>query len=90
MPLLKIDLLVVTPMGMLIVYRDSLWEFRVLSPEAAIYGHTSSYYTVEAAERAGRQWVGLDGSTSMTARIKGFALILKIVKMSFRNPVKKR
>ncbi len=54
----KIHLLTATPMGILIVYRDRLWQFRVLSSDGAIYGHTSQYYTSEAAETAGREWVG--------------------------------
>lgn len=53
---MKIHLL--TPMGILMVYRDSLWQFRVISSDGSIYGHTSHYYTHEAAEAAGREWVG--------------------------------
>ncbi|HEY9633740.1 MAG TPA: hypothetical protein V6D14_10060 [Coleofasciculaceae cyanobacterium] len=57
MPTTKIHLLTLTPMGILIVYHDHLWQFRVLSSDGAIYGHTSQYYTSEAAESAGRHWV---------------------------------
>jgi hypothetical protein len=55
---IKIHLLTITPFGILVVFRDSLWQFRVLSSDGAIYGHSSNYYTVQAAERAGREWVG--------------------------------
>ncbi len=54
----KIHLLTITPMGILIIYRDSLWQFRVLSSDGAIYGQTKNYYTAEAAEKLGREWVG--------------------------------
>jgi hypothetical protein len=58
MSLTKIHLLTITPMGILVVFRDNLWQFRVLSSDGAIYGHSSNYYTSEAAEKVGRQWVG--------------------------------
>ena len=54
----KIQTLTITPMGILIVFQDNLWQFRVLSSDGAIYGHTNQYYTAEAAEEVGRQWVG--------------------------------
>jgi hypothetical protein len=54
----KIHLLTFTPLGLLIVFCDRLWQFRVLSPDGAIYGHSKTYYTHQAAEEAGRQWVG--------------------------------
>ncbi|MBD1804043.1 hypothetical protein H6F98_00955 [Microcoleus sp. FACHB-SPT15] len=59
MTLTKIHLLTTTPLGILIVYftNGSGWEFRVLS-NGSIFGHSKIYYTAEAAERAGRVWVG--------------------------------
>jgi hypothetical protein len=54
----KIHALTITPMGILVVFQDNLWQFRVLSSDGAIYGHTNHYYTPEAAEEVGRQWVG--------------------------------
>ncbi|HEY9635214.1 MAG TPA: hypothetical protein V6D14_17565 [Coleofasciculaceae cyanobacterium] len=60
MPTTKIHLLTITRMGILIVYHNRLWQFRVLSSDGAIYGHTSRYYTSEAAEKAGREWVGAE------------------------------
>ena len=53
----KIHLLTATPMGILIVYRDRLWHFRVLA-NSSIYGQAKEYYTDQAAEAAGREWVG--------------------------------
>jgi hypothetical protein len=58
MPNTKIQVLTITPMGILVVFRDNLWQFRVLSSDGAIYGYTHHYYTAEVAERAGREWVG--------------------------------
>ena len=54
---MNIHLLSITPMGILLVYCDRLWEFRVLA-NASIYGEAKHYYTAEAAEAAGREWVG--------------------------------
>jgi hypothetical protein len=53
----KIHLLTATPMGILIVYHDRLWHFRVLA-NTSNYGQANGYYTAQAAEEAGRQWVG--------------------------------
>jgi len=55
---IKIEVLRTTPLGVLVVYRDRLWQFRVLTPDGAIFGHTRQYYTLESAQEAGRQWVG--------------------------------
>jgi hypothetical protein len=55
---LKIHTLTITPMGILIVFQDKLWQFRVINSDGAIYGHTSHYYTAQAAEQIGQQWVG--------------------------------
>ncbi len=58
MTLTKIHLLTITPLGILIVYftNGGCWQFRVLN-DSSIYGHSKTYYTVEAAERAGKEWV---------------------------------
>jgi hypothetical protein len=62
MPTTKIHLLTITPMGILIVYRDRLWQFRVIANYGSVYGLNKDYYTAEAAEAAGREWVGVWGS----------------------------
>ncbi len=56
----KIHTLTSTPRGILIVfYTDGgCWQFRVLSSEDAVFGEQKLYYTAEAAEKAGREWVG--------------------------------
>ncbi len=57
-PMTHIYLLTITPMGILVVYRDrNLWHFRVLANDS-IYGEAREYYTPHAAEKAGREWVG--------------------------------
>ncbi len=53
----KIHLLTIIPPGILIVFCDRLWQFRVFSSDGAIYGHASNYYTHETAEKVGREWV---------------------------------
>ncbi|HEY9609322.1 hypothetical protein [Allocoleopsis sp.] len=60
MPTAKIHLLTVMPIGILIVYftADSCWQFRVLTNEGKVFGLQKLYYTPEAAETAGRRWVG--------------------------------
>jgi predicted Zn-dependent protease len=43
----------------LIVFYTSAqcWQFRVISPGGAVFGERKIYYTAEAAEAAGRDWV---------------------------------
>jgi len=57
MPTPSIHLLTITPLGILVVFCDRLWQFRVLN-NGSIYGHSKTYYTADAAEKAGREWVG--------------------------------
>jgi hypothetical protein len=56
----KIHLVTFTPLGILAVYfsNDGCWQFRVLTYEGKVFGSQKLYYTAEAAERAGREWVG--------------------------------
>ena len=60
MPTAKIHLLTITPIGILIVYftNGDCWQFRVLTHEGKVFGLQKLYYTADAAERAGREWVG--------------------------------
>ncbi|PAX54878.1 hypothetical protein [Brunnivagina elsteri] len=37
------------------------WQFRVISPGGDVYGSTGIFYTADAAETAGRDWVGKKG-----------------------------
>lgn len=34
------------------------WQFRVISPGGAVFGERKIYYTAQAAEIAGREWIG--------------------------------
>ena len=56
----KIHLITCTPLGILIVfYTDGgCWQFRVLSSDGAVFGEQKLYYSAEAAEKTGREWVG--------------------------------
>jgi hypothetical protein len=45
-------------MGTVLKKRNRHDKLRVLSSDGAIYGHTHHYYTAEAVEEVGRQWVG--------------------------------
>lgn len=56
----KIYLITSTPVGILLVfYTDGgCWQFRVLTPGGSVFGEQKLYYTAEAAEKAGREWVG--------------------------------
>ena len=37
------------------------WQFRVISSGGAVFRERKLYYTPEAAEKAGREWIG-DGT----------------------------
>jgi hypothetical protein len=56
----KIHLIAATELRMLIVfYSDAhCWQFRVLSSAGEILGLGKIFYTPQAAERAGREWIG--------------------------------
>lgn len=32
-------------------------QFRVISPDGAMFGERKIYYTAEAAEKAGQEWI---------------------------------
>ncbi len=34
------------------------WQFRLISAGGAVFGERKIYYTSEAAEKAGRDWIG--------------------------------
>ncbi len=54
-----IDLVVGIQEFTLIVFytEDSEWQFRVLSSGGAVFGEHKLYYSAQAAEKAGRQWI---------------------------------
>ncbi|MBW4564752.1 MAG: hypothetical protein KME32_27235 [Mojavia pulchra JT2-VF2] len=39
---------------------ENSWQFRVVSPGGTVFGERRLYYTPEAAEKAGREWIGLE------------------------------
>ncbi|MCC5667816.1 hypothetical protein LC653_29040 [Nostoc sp. CHAB 5784] len=43
---------------LVVFYTDThCWQFRVISPGGAVFGFRKIYYTPEAAEKAGREWI---------------------------------
>ncbi|MEA5595661.1 hypothetical protein VB797_15040 [Rivularia sp. UHCC 0363] len=43
---------------LLVFYTQSqCWQFRVISCNGSVYGERKIYYTADAAEAAGREWV---------------------------------
>ncbi len=56
----KIHLITSTRLGILLVFftDGGCWQFRVLSCGGAVFGEKKLYYTAQAAEKAGRDWVG--------------------------------
>jgi hypothetical protein len=58
----KIHLLVCMRGLVLIVFfnESRCWQFRILSAGGAVFGENKLYYTPEAAEKAGREWIGQD------------------------------
>lgn len=33
------------------------WQFRLISPGGAVFGEHKLYYSAQAAEKAGREWI---------------------------------
>lgn len=45
---------------LIVFYTEShCWQFRVISSGGVVFGERKLYYTPEAAERAGRDWIKL-------------------------------
>ncbi|OUL23932.1 hypothetical protein BV378_20050 [Nostoc sp. RF31YmG] len=43
---------------LLVYYTEAhCWQFRLISPGGAVFGERKLYYSAEAAEKAGREWV---------------------------------
>lgn len=43
---------------LIVFYTEShCWQFRVISSGGVVFGERKLYYTPEAAERAGRDWI---------------------------------
>ncbi|MBD2303003.1 hypothetical protein [Nostoc sp. FACHB-190] len=44
---------------LLVFYTEAdCWQFRLISSGGAVFGERKLYYTPEAAEKAGREWIG--------------------------------
>ncbi|MCG6138724.1 MAG: hypothetical protein MET45_29705 [Nostoc sp. LLA-1] len=44
---------------LLVFYTEAdCWQFRLISAGGAVFGERKLYYTPEAAEKAGREWIG--------------------------------
>jgi hypothetical protein len=44
---------------LLVFYTETdCWQFRLISSGGAVFGERKLYYTPEAAEKAGREWIG--------------------------------
>ena len=58
----KIHLLAsIRGLTLLVFYTEAhAWQFRVLSSVGAVFGEQKLYYTPEAAEKAGREWINQD------------------------------
>ncbi len=49
-------------MTLLVFYTEThCWQFRIISSGGAVFGERKLYYTPEAAEKAGRDWIVLGG-----------------------------
>jgi hypothetical protein len=55
----KIHLVVGIRLGTFIVFFTNAhcWQWRIVSNGGEVFGHSLIYYTVEAAEKAGREWI---------------------------------
>ncbi|ALF55340.1 hypothetical protein ACX27_24980 [Nostoc piscinale CENA21] len=55
----KIHLVVgIHQMILLVFYTEiDCWQFRLISPGGAVFGERKLYFTPEAAEKAGREWI---------------------------------
>ena len=55
----KVHLIVGVQSTTLIVFYTEAhcWQFRVVSSGGAVFGERKIYYTSEAAEKAGREWI---------------------------------
>ncbi|MBD2300757.1 hypothetical protein BCD64_22290 [Nostoc sp. MBR 210] len=55
----KIHLAVAIHQMILLVFYTEIdcWQFRLISPGGAVFGERKLYFTPEAAEKAGREWI---------------------------------
>jgi hypothetical protein len=55
----KIDsVTIINNVTLLVFYTESdCWQFRLISVGGEVFGERKLYYTPEAAEKAGREWI---------------------------------
>ncbi|HLO87986.1 MAG TPA: hypothetical protein VK203_23695 [Nostocaceae cyanobacterium] len=52
-------LIAIQDMILLVFYTEAnCWQFRIISAGGSVFGEKRIYYTPEAAEKAGRDWLG--------------------------------
>ncbi|MBE9209132.1 hypothetical protein IQ244_21855 [Nostoc sp. LEGE 06077] len=56
----KINLVVgIQNFTLVVFYTEAdCWQFRLISSGGAVFGERKLYFTPEAAEKAGREWIG--------------------------------
>ena len=60
----------VAPTLIVFYTETNCWQFRVISSDGAASGERKLYYTPEAAERAGRNWIGQGGIVNLMERMQ--------------------
>ncbi|AFZ61254.1 hypothetical protein H6G54_02915 [Anabaena cylindrica FACHB-243] len=55
----KVHLVIVIEHTTLLVFytESDCWQFRLISAGGSVFGEQKLYYTPEAAEKAGREWI---------------------------------
>lgn len=63
MPTVKIEEVVCVGGSILLVFYTpgKCWQFRVISATGEVFGERKIFYTADAAQNAGRSWLGLPG-----------------------------
>lgn len=63
MPTIKIEEVICINGNTLVVFHTpgKCWQFRVVSRTGEVFGEEKVYYTADAAQNAGRSWLGLPG-----------------------------
>ncbi|MCS6283682.1 MAG: hypothetical protein HUM72_24455, partial [Dolichospermum sp.] len=52
---------IINHVTLLVFYTEAhCWQFRLISAGGEVFGERKLYYTPEAAEKAGREWIDLD------------------------------
>lgn len=55
----KVQLVTIIENNILLIFYTEAhcWQFRVISSGGQVFGERRLYYTAEAAEKAGREWI---------------------------------